>query len=693
MASRFNVMGIDIAKGSPLSSTSRPLYAVVVIDSDGRVIYETNEAPLKRVIRIAWEYHVKRIGVDNVFELAENSRQIAKLLSLLPSDIELYQVTVDKGTFVDLKSQALKLGIELHSKPPPLQTAYINALLALKGIGTPIRAVEYRTRIIVSRGRSVGSGGSSANRYVRGMRTAILQVVRNIRDALDKAGINYDLILRRSAGGLDSAVFIVYAPRSALNDIVKPVRGHDVRIVIRPEYRAVLFLDNSGKVTSRRYVIVGVDPGIETGIAILDLSSRLLFLESSKDLDRARIANLIYSIGIPVIIACDKNPPPETVKKLCASLGAQLYVPPKSLSVAEKEQLIEWFRKRSGQNIRVETTHIRDALAAAIKAFKHYEKKFNEIERKIAELGIDVDVDELKVLLIKGESISQVIEYALDQYLEEEFREPYSKDTEAILKKFLREDSTSCRDRVKELEEKLQSVLREKELLREEVQNLRKKLEELEFELRYTSRPSEDLEVLIKRATEELRDRLKILRNHLYEVEQELIRNRNIISKFGTLLRDIALSRLRVVPYVKRLSNSSISSIEDLLRETSIVVVEQDAIDLDVLDKLSKLGVVVIFESCRNKDIIDILADKEIPVYCGIDVVEKFDDVVLIENSVLDEKIRLAKSIVENKRIEKMKRQTLDKDKLLQIIREYRESILNTTRDEQEDYSKNDELE
>ena len=104
----------------------------------------------------------------------------------------------------------------------------------------------------------------------------------------------------------------------------------------------------------------------------------------------------------------------------------------------------------------------------------------------------------------------------------------------------------------------------------------------------------------------------KIVINSL-DKNKKLIRNRNIISKFGTLLRDIALSRLRVVPYVKRLSNSSISSIEDLLRETSIVVVEQDAIDLDVLDKLSKLGVVVIFESCRNKDIIDIIATDHAP--------------------------------------------------------------------------------
>ncbi len=665
-------MGIDIVKGSPLSRTSPAYYAVAILDSNGRLIYETCEAPLKRVIRLAWEYRVKRIGVDNVFELGPDTRSIAKILSLLPDDVELIQVTVEGNSFVDLRTQASRLGIDIGSKPRPLQTAYICAYLALHGIGKPIRAIEYRTKIIVSRGRSIGAGGSSANRYARSMRGAVLRMVRKIKEALDRASISYDLVFRRSRGGLDSAVFIVYAPRSALYGIVKPAKGHDVRVVIRPEYRSILLLDKEIE-QKKNYVIVGIDPGIETGLAVIDLSMRPLLVASSRELDRASILTKIYSVGIPVLVATDKNPPPDTVKKIASTLGVPLYVPPKSLSVAEKESLVEWFRRRSRTDIRIETSHERDALAAAIKAYKVFERKFAEIERKVRELGIDVDIDELKTLLLKGKTVDEVIEYAVEKYLDEMYSSDRI-DLEAICRSTTGEERNA---RVQELEKKVEELIRERELLRDEVKKLRKLVEELEFELRYRPQLNLSAEDIRDRELFELRERVKVLQNHVKELSSKLEESKKMSNELMEILDKIARGSLVAIPALRTLTLSDLRA----LLETSVpaIAVLENVVEPRALEYLRSRDTVVIMMKCGG-DTLNHVYEYGIPATCleNTDSIKIVGNVIIVPRNVLENAIAQARQDLERYREEKKRRKELDLAKLLQIIEEYRRSLENT---------------
>ena len=667
-----NVMGIDIACGSPLSRSHEPKYAVVILDSRGRRLYETVEAPLQRVIRLAWEYHVKRIGIDNVFELAPNTRKLASILSLLPTDVELYQVTLDQGKFVDIKRLATRIGIELHAKPRPLYTAYISALLALEGVGTPVRAVEYRTKIIVSRARSTGSGGSSAQRYARGMRTAILRVVREIKDALDNASLNYDLIFRRGRGGLDGAVFIVYAPRSLLEGVVKPFRGNDVCVVIRPEYRSVMLVD---KIESkqRRFVVVGIDPGIETGLAIVDLSMRPLLVTSSRELDRSTILNTVYSYGIPVLVATDKNPPPDTAKKLASTLGVQLYVPPKSLSVSEKEQLIEWLQRRIRRSVRVSTTHERDALAAAIKALKSYERKFIEVERRIRELGIDVDLDDALLLVMKGHSVDEAIEYVISKYLEDLFE---ARDQPKNLVVRSEERDREYDSRIRSLEERIEELLREREYLKSEVERLRKEVDELSFQLRYRPHIELEKEVVRDRMYQELQERNRMLQARIQHLESALSDLAKRLKDALALLREVASGELTCVPYLRRLDASQLREVLELASIVGAVYVDELVADEEALKIVRERGVTVLSKSCSS-DEQKLLWDRGIAIECSIEPKTVIEDLAFIPTNMLYEAIDRAKRALEAylREIERRRRKELDLKTLLKMLEEYREEI------------------
>ncbi len=407
-------MGVDIASGSPQSRTGKPLYHVVIIDSEGRTRESYSGVTLARLIRVAWYYKPARIAFDNVMELAPNRRALERVLEMFPPESEIVQVTLTEKGLSSLRELAAPYrDIVGPGKLRPGRTAYILALLASKGYGVPVRVVEAKTKIVVSKARSPSGGGYSQQRYRRRVRASVLNAAMRVKEALDRAGLEYDMSYRRSEGGLESAVFTVYAPREALRGIVRPHRGVDYVVSVRPEYRVKLSLPSRDRGRGEP-IILGVDPGITTGLAVLDLKGRVLLLLSEKGLDRSRIAEIAMGLGKPIIVAVDVSNPPETVRKLAAMLGAMLYSPPESLSVSEKRELSERVLGRQPSD-----SHQRDALAAAYKAFQLLRGKLGHIEAQLERLGIRVDVNRVKEAVIRGLTVAEALEEAIEERLED----------------------------------------------------------------------------------------------------------------------------------------------------------------------------------------------------------------------------------------------------------------------------------
>ncbi|MFH0832449.1 MAG: DUF460 domain-containing protein [Candidatus Aenigmatarchaeota archaeon] len=145
-------------------------------------------------------------------------------------------------------------------------------------------------------------------------------------------------------------------------------------------------------------VIVGVDPGVTTGIAIIDLKKNSSFCKifSEKGFSFNRICEYISGIGTPVIVATDVAKPPEMIKRVAASFNAVIFKPGENMTTEKKKQLTKNFPCRN--------KHQRDALAAAIKAKKAASSFLIKIDGMMESRGCAQFSDEVKSLILKGKA-------------------------------------------------------------------------------------------------------------------------------------------------------------------------------------------------------------------------------------------------------------------------------------------------
>lgn len=143
------------------------------------------------------------------------------------------------------------------------------------------------------------------------------------------------------------------------------------------------------------YFIVGVDAGIKTGYAIVDLKGKMIATGTVKEANYDDIVRIISTFGTPSIIATDVFPSPFFVKKVAARFAAPLFQPKKSMLVKEK--------KKVGKGIT--DPHVRDAYAAAMKAYHHYANRLKQID--ILHKSED-EKEKIKHLLMRGYAVGKL---------------------------------------------------------------------------------------------------------------------------------------------------------------------------------------------------------------------------------------------------------------------------------------------
>lgn len=176
-----------------------------------------------------------------------------------------------------------------------------------------------------------------------------------------------------------------------------------------------LFLKTERINKAPKGIIVGFDPGLTVGIAILNLNGHLISLASFKEIRRSEIVSHIINYGKTVLVATDVDPPPKTVRKLASTLNSKIWSPYKSMSVESKIDIVDSYLHDIDKEQKLfelpQNAHERDALAAAVKTYRDHLKKFRQIEKRTekAELPYDA-VDSIKIMVINGTSISNAIE-------------------------------------------------------------------------------------------------------------------------------------------------------------------------------------------------------------------------------------------------------------------------------------------
>ncbi|NPA04563.1 MAG: DUF460 domain-containing protein [Crenarchaeota archaeon] len=658
------VMGVDVEPGTPRR------YSVAVVEG-GALVAKYESVPLRRLLRLIWEYRPRILALDNVYELARNERELAHIVSMMPDDLEIVQVTRSPdGSFHELRSLAAELGIEVGSKLTPGRTAYLAALLAERGYGSRIRFVENKTRIIIRRGRSVGTGGMSQFRYQRRLRAAILRATRRIKERLDRSGLDYDLVFRKSGGGLDSAVFIVYAPRDKLYGIVKPHHGRDIVIDVRPVYSSHIVFEAAGRQASpRRFLIVGIDPGISTAVAAIDINGTLVFTESRRSLDRQEIVSMIYRHGHPVLIATDVKPAPDMVKKLASMLRVPLYEPPNSMSVEEKQEIVEEYLSRSEVRVTLDS-HQRDALAAALKAYQVLEPKLRQAESHVARLGLDIDRDAVKAWIIKGASIAEAIENELEKLVNGSAWEEVVVKRRRVQRQEREEGNGSpVNERLLKTIEELEA---ENRTLRRRLRELQETIKRLEADYWLLKNEFEKT-VEVERRVAELRRELEQARRLIDELRRENMEVLKTAERVKKLSIMAGRGQVVIGARLRRLSREELRSVKNTFTTLhGIPVCIDEAYNAawsDAAEALVREGVAFILLPGDSMKYAGVFEEKDIPVLRedGL-VIDKVGELCIVDPAAYIDAARR----LEELRARRSRERRVSKEDILKLFREYR---------------------
>lgn len=402
------IMGFDILPSHSAKSKSAPKFACVIM-RDGLILNEYPEISRGALLRLVRDIEPKWLCTDNIFEIVPDSKSLFRFVEKLPVDTRIVQVTGVPPKQIQLKTLARRHKMPVKGKILPLEAAKISTQLAILGVGHTIECFSEQTEIKVTRGRSLGRGGQSVNRYRRKMHSEIQQMTRYIEGVLKEAEIDYDIDIRKSDFGYASSRIVAFAPLPAIKGLVESKRGKDFNVLVSPVRKRTEFLPLEPKpvptTLTRKYFILGIDPGTTAAICLLSLEGKIQDLLSKKGLTRADIIRRVYEYGIPVLIASDVPQVPHFVEKIASSINVEVYTPNKPIPVADKQELAREY----STDRKIRNAHERDALTAAVYAYRSISPKLNQIDKKLRDEQIAVDRNHLKALVIRGMSISEAI--------------------------------------------------------------------------------------------------------------------------------------------------------------------------------------------------------------------------------------------------------------------------------------------
>lgn len=147
------------------------------------------------------------------------------------------------------------------------------------------------------------------------------------------------------------------------------------------------------------HLIVGIDTGKTMAFTCLALDGRLVASDhvASEGIDW--MINAIGKVGIPSVIACDREPN-DIVRKVGSAFNAKIFYPSKELNIDDKKDMAAPFG--------ITNPHERDACAAAVKAYNTYANKLKQAEH-IARAQKIKEIDRIKAKVIEKYSIEEAI--------------------------------------------------------------------------------------------------------------------------------------------------------------------------------------------------------------------------------------------------------------------------------------------
>ncbi|WP_136689439.1 DUF460 domain-containing protein [Halorhabdus amylolytica] len=530
------IFGVDVQSGDVRGDA--PSYALAVFDGES---VERDVVSRRKLRRLIGDEEPAIVATDNMYELAADKDALVHFLRELPDGTRLVQVTGDE------QPEPLSRVASRHGVPygkDPMEEAEAAARLAAANVGYEVSAFTDTTRVKVSRGRSTGGGGGwSEDRFTRRIHGSVKKRARDVECELEAANLEYDRDVTEKYGGFSNAIFEV---RAAPEDIpVSRERSGDTRTEIERERRDGIEFEPLAQ--RRDHVVVGVDPGTTTAIAVVGLDGEVLDVHSTRTADTAGVIEWIVERGRPIVVAADVTPMPETVEKLRRSFDAAGWTPDSDLPVDEK---LHRTREQAYDN-----DHERDALAAALEASDDHEDQF---ERVAAKVPPRQEVGPVLARVVAGE---ESVESVLEDRREDD-GEP-AETTEHTPRELTAEEKRIKRlqDRVDRLEshvEDLRGTIDEKD---ETIAEYEDKLEAARSEQRAETRKRREVSRL-ERENDRLERELQSERDRVEDLEGKLERLKALWKLDHSNFAEVEETKEGLVP-VKVVEKFTTGAIED----------------------------------------------------------------------------------------------------------------------------------
>jgi len=613
------IFGVDVQSGDVRGDA--PSYALVVFD-DERI--ERDVVSYRKLRRRIDDDRPAMVATDNMYELAEDKDALIHFLGSLPPETTLVQVTGGQNP-EPLSRVASRHGVPYGKQP--MKEAEAAARLAAANVGKEVTAFTNTTEVKVARGRSTGSGGWSEDRYTRRIHGSVKRRAREVESELDDAGLDYERDATEKYGGFSNAIFTVDARPQDLP--VSTERSGDVRIEIERQRRDGVEFEPIVKRRDR--IIVGIDPGTTTAVAIVSTDGAVLDVISTRTADTADVIEWIIERGRPVIVAADVTPMPETVEKIRRSFDAAGWVPDRDLPVDVKQHRT---REEGYDN-----DHERDAIAAA---FGAYDARRAQFERIARETPPREDFGEVLERVVAGE---QALAEVLDDLQEDEGDD--SEETEHVERELTAEERRINRletqvERLQDHADTLEDTIQQKD---DRIDEYEQKLKAARSEQRREARKSREV-TRLERENDRLERELDTERDRVEELEGKLERLKALWKLDHSNFTDVAEKRSGLVPVkvIEQFTRDAIETADEqfgLAEDDVILLRDASGAGRSTAELLADIDPQIVLRNGSLSDMADrILFEQEIPVApADLVTIQEVDELAVARESEIEEAI------------------------------------------------------
>jgi len=441
----FPIIGYDIL---PMASSinEEELRVSAVLEFESGKTTEWSNINRRKLLALIRKYKVKSIGTDNPAEILLTGETLSSFLKHLPVVSSLIHVNLTKEGI----SVSMSKLIQHHNITPskeklsPLKTARAIVKLIKLNIGMVLEGFENETIIKIGFPNKSKKGGFSQARYQRQNEEVVFRSYKFLKESLEQNKLNFDYNIVTTKYGAKFAKFHIFSSIMEVKNNVKISSLFPAKIKMwSPQKKIVTHrpLTDSPQIEKVSYynhlnrLIIGIDPGMVTAVAMINLSGKLINVTSRRNYSKGEIIETIREFGVPVLICSDVRPIPTLVKKLASSYHTHVFSPNSLLSKTEKRSMVSKFLEFTSLN-----NHEIDALSACIHAFNNYQDDFLKIDT-MNYLGTEKDM--IKSLLIQGfnlhdsmENIENMRISNLDVEHTKEIKESKSEDILVLLNRF-----------------------------------------------------------------------------------------------------------------------------------------------------------------------------------------------------------------------------------------------------------------